>query len=640
MSKIINPQNMSVRFPTPDICNPHPAAYFSGRTNDLDHADNARDGIEAAKWLRNRLRILSRYIFFPAATLITGLILALCVRSASAQECPSPNTKRLSQTPIVRDMVNPTPFEGDFELPMPCGGKLILRPVCISAQHYLGDQQLQLGCENCGRPDQSFMEGKRIATLAGAFTLQDLPVSWRANLRDLSLRENGRCSQPDDKQSQSFYYFIGKYEVSIFQWKAIMDGVCPGWDIRFTSDDPRPKTDISWFEAVEFTQRYTEWLLKNRPDTLPEFDVGRIGYIRLPTEAEWEYAARGGHLVTESEFNREDFFPLKNLTYSDYAVYTGADAAKPTEKLAWIGSRCANPLGLFDTAGNAAEMLLAPFRFSIDSRLHGAAGGFLVKGGSYRKRMSEIMPGRREEMPYFLKDGAFHSTDLGFRVVLSGIVNPHNRNTTLQQQWLDVARPERRPDDAIVLDPGRDMIGEIERLIAHTKDEVDQKNLFLIKDFISKSRDKIADQKAGGVELVIWKALFAAESIHQFAFQCKQMKNELEDLKTLETQALPESEMESLNENLASLRGHIRSCHAAVDYFVHAYLDSIAKSHEFSENAIARQFNVLFQSPHLAEKYKLKLDNQLGIIKKHIALYFNRPDEINFAIIKEDIVSY
>ena len=160
------------------------------------------------------------------------------------------------------------------------------------------------------------------------------------------------------------------------------------------------------------------------------------------------------------------------------------------------------------------------------------------------------------------------------------------------------------------------------------------------KIFISKSRYKISYQKAGGVELVIWKALFASESIHQFAFQCKQMKNELEDLKTLETQALPESEMESLNENIASVREQIRSCNAAVDYFVHAYLDSIAKSHEFSENAVARQFNALFQSPHLAEKYKLKLENQLGIIKKHIALYFNRPDEINFAIIKEDIVNY
>jgi formylglycine-generating enzyme required for sulfatase activity len=603
-------------------------------------AVHSPDGSMTPITQHNRRAFRNKFFFFAAVFLVCGLALTLSVWTATAQECPSPHTKRLSQTPIIRDMVNPTPFEGDFELPMPCGGKMILRPVCISAKYYLGDQQLRLGCENCGRPDQGFMEGKYITTLAGAFTLKDLPDSWQVKLRDLARNGNGRCPRPDDKTSKSFYYFISKYEISTFQWKAIMDGVCPGWDVRFTSDDPRPKTNISWFEAVEFTRLYTEWLLKNRPDSLPEFDAGRTGYIRLPTEAEWEYSARGGHLVAESDLNGEDFFPLKNRTYSDYAVYTGADAAKPTEKLAWIGSKCANPLGLFDTAGNAAEMLIDPFRFSIDWRLHGAAGGFLVKGGSYRKRISEIMPGRREEMPYFLKEGAFRSTDLGFRVVLSGIVNPHNRNNDLRQQWLEVSRPQRRTDAALELDPGRDMVGEIERLIGNTKDEVARKNLFLIKDYISKSKAERVEQKTGAFEAVIWKSLFAAESIHNFALQCKQLKNDFEDLKALETQALPESEMESLNANLDSLREQIRSCNAVVDYFVHAYLDSIAKSHEFSEDAIERQFDTLFQSPHLSGKYRLKLENQLALIKKHIMLYYNHPDEINFAIIKEDIVSY
>ncbi|MBW2584634.1 MAG: hypothetical protein JRE36_13900, partial [Deltaproteobacteria bacterium] len=61
---------------------------------------------------------------------------------------------------------------------------------------------------------------------------------------------------------------------------------------------------------------------------------------------------------------------------------------------------------------------------------------------------------------------------------------------------------------------------------------------------------------------------------------------------------------------------------------------------EFPEAAIERQFNLIFQSPHLAEEYKLKLENQLGVIKKHITLYNNHPDDINFAIIKEDIVGY
>ncbi|MBW2584851.1 MAG: hypothetical protein JRE36_15020, partial [Deltaproteobacteria bacterium] len=132
----------------------------------------------------------------------------------------------------------------------------------------------------------------------------------------------------------------------------------------------------------------------------------------------------------------------------------------------------------------------------------------------------------------------------------------------------------------------------------------------------------------------------ATESIHKFALQCKQLKNELDELKTLQTQTLPESEMESIDANLANLREQIRSCNAVVDYFVHTYFDSITKSHEFPEAAIERQFNLIFQSHHLAEKYKLKLENQLGVIKKHITLYNNHPDDINFAIIKEDIVSF
>ena len=98
--------------------------------------------------------------------------------------------------------------------------------------------------------------------------------------------------------------------------------------------------------------------------------------------------------------------------------------------------------------------------------------------------------------------------------------------------------------------------------------------------------------------------------------------------------------MESLKGNLANLREQIRSCDAVVNYFVHTYLDSIAKSHEFSKDAIEHQFDLLFKSPHLAEKYKSRLENQLGVVKKHITLYYNHPDEINFAIIKEDIVSY
>ena len=73
---------------------------------------------------------------------------------------------------------------------------------------------------------------------------------------------------------------------------------------------------------------------------------------------------------------------------------------------------------------------------------------------------------------------------------------------------------------------------------------------------------------------------------------------------------------------------------------MHAYLDGIAKSHDFPQDVIARQFDRIFDSPRLTDKYRLGLENELGILKKHIALYNSHPDEINFAMIKEDILSY
>ena len=65
-----------------------------------------------------------------------GMVLIFAGGFALAQDCPSQDYKRSSQTPIVKDMVNPHPDEYDFELPMPCGGKLFLRHVCIPAKSF------------------------------------------------------------------------------------------------------------------------------------------------------------------------------------------------------------------------------------------------------------------------------------------------------------------------------------------------------------------------------------------------------------------------------------------------------------------------------------------------------------------------
>jgi hypothetical protein len=63
-----------------------------------------------------------KHLLTSIAVYSIGTVLALTGRPAMALDCPSYKYKPSSQTPIVKDMVNPSPSENDFELPMPCGG--------------------------------------------------------------------------------------------------------------------------------------------------------------------------------------------------------------------------------------------------------------------------------------------------------------------------------------------------------------------------------------------------------------------------------------------------------------------------------------------------------------------------------------
>ena len=92
-----------------------------------------------------------KHILSYAAMAAIGMALTVSGMAASTEDCPSQKYKRSSQTPIVKDMVNPHPYEDDFELPMPCGGKLFLRHVCIPARTFLDDLQFNMGCEECRR---------------------------------------------------------------------------------------------------------------------------------------------------------------------------------------------------------------------------------------------------------------------------------------------------------------------------------------------------------------------------------------------------------------------------------------------------------------------------------------------------------
>jgi formylglycine-generating enzyme required for sulfatase activity len=130
-------------------------------------------------------------------------------------------------------------------------------------------------------------------------------------------------------------YWMGKYEVTQAEWKAVM-----GNNPSYFKNCPRcPVESVSWEEVQEFIKKLNE--------------KGE-GTYRLPTEAEWEYAARAG---TTSAFGIGDGKNLssKEANFDGNYPYGNTTKGKWLEKTIPVGSYQANAYGLYDMHGNVWE---------------------------------------------------------------------------------------------------------------------------------------------------------------------------------------------------------------------------------------------------------------------------------------------
>jgi len=213
--------------------------------------------------------------------------------------------------------------------------------------------------------------------------------------------------KPQRKVVLAEAFAIGIHEVTLAQWDAcVADGGCSPTEDNGWGRGARPVIMVSWNDA----QAYVEWLSKSTGER-----------YRLPSESEWEYAARAGESAEWPDDNPAAVCSLANIAGSETGFRWAHSVCSDPFALetAPVGSFLPNAFGLYDYIGNVAEWTLDCMSLSyVDSPADGSANNRglcnsrVTRGGSWFSGARESRLSAR----FNLKAGD-RNDFTGFRVV-------------------------------------------------------------------------------------------------------------------------------------------------------------------------------------------------------------------------------
>ena len=477
-------------------------------------------------------------------------LIPLCIAAFTA-------TAAAGQPPWPVEMTDPAalaaqdPRAADLMLPLPCNGEMAFQRVVTPVQtdNPLSDRRVRLG-----DPDPA--------------------TGYSDYLRTTYLRGPFRDPATDDAQ-----YWIGRYEVTQDQ-AAALRGDCPDAP---TIRGRIPQTGLSQLDAMLLARDYSRWLLANAPDAI---EGGRGAFLRLPTNAEWEFAARGGTAVEPDIFNARVFPAAQQMI--DVAWLQAPGSAQGTARP--VGLIGGNPLGLHDIYGNAEELTLDLFHLNALGRTHGQVGGVVTRGGSFFSTPEQVYSARRTEWPAYTASGEeMRQPSFGVRLVIARHVAVSDGEVSrIAQAWQDGLIPDQSGSD------GETPLDRLEQALERETDQVHRTELEGIRQLVLARSAEIEQVRQSALEAII---LSGAVMIEGLRADDRARANALNVIARLET-ALPlapdASSGQRVANNISRTREALRVRQARIDAALSSYARAIVSTvQDYSAAQIQRAADAL-----------------------------------------------
>ncbi|WP_013335089.1 formylglycine-generating enzyme family protein [Gloeothece verrucosa] len=212
--------------------------------------------------------------------------------------------------------------------PPPSGTKLLSQNLEVITVNLKGEEtRRKVASSKSFRITSSGKPFLEMMAIPGGEFMMGSPSEEMGN--DLKEKPRHRVSVPP--------FYMGKYPVTQAQWYAVM-----GNNPSFHRDrgDSFPVTVVSWYEALEFCAKLS---------TLTKLN------FNLPTEAQWEYACRGG---TTTPFYLGETLTFELANYNSYSTYADELPQPARARTTKVDNFPPNAFGLYDLHGNVSEWCL------------------------------------------------------------------------------------------------------------------------------------------------------------------------------------------------------------------------------------------------------------------------------------------